>query len=157
MQLGNDEEALASFKIVLTSNPDPDIAQQAYYQLATVYRRLHRLDEAKAALAQFENLKQQSNEHQQQLYEKKRKIQETDRESPAQQPGGTPCSRQLWSGKCPARFTDANIPSIRLSVSLLWPSSCRARFSVPQTRTRTGAPPKKAPPSESKCTSRQRT
>jgi tetratricopeptide (TPR) repeat protein len=86
MQLGSDQEALASFKIVLASNPDPDIAQQAYYQLATVYRRLHRLDEAKAALAQFENLKQQSNEHQQQLYEKKRKIQETDRENPPQQP-----------------------------------------------------------------------
>jgi tetratricopeptide (TPR) repeat protein len=86
MQLGNDEEALTSFKIVLTSDPDPDIAQQAYYQLAIVYRRLHRLDEAKAALAQFENLKQQSNEHQQQLYEKKRKIQETDRENPPQQP-----------------------------------------------------------------------
>jgi tetratricopeptide (TPR) repeat protein len=86
MQLGNDEEARASFKVVLSSNPDPEIAQQAYYQLATVYRRLHRMDEAKAALAQFENLKQQSNEHQQQLYEKKRKIQETDRENPTQQP-----------------------------------------------------------------------
>ena len=86
MQLGNNEEALASFKVVLSSNPDSEIEQQTYYQLANIYRRLHRMDEAKAALAQFENLKQQSNEHQQQLYEKKRKIQETDRESPAQQP-----------------------------------------------------------------------
>jgi tetratricopeptide (TPR) repeat protein len=86
MQLGNDEEALASFKVILSSNPDSEIEQQTYYQLANVYRRLHRMDEAKAALAQFEGLKQQSNAHQQQLYEKKRKIQETDRESPAQQP-----------------------------------------------------------------------
>jgi tetratricopeptide (TPR) repeat protein len=86
MQLGNDEEALASFKVILSSNPDSEIETQTYYQLANVYRRLHRMDEAKAALAQFESLKQQSNAHQQQLYEKKRKIQETDRESPAQQP-----------------------------------------------------------------------
>jgi tetratricopeptide (TPR) repeat protein len=86
MQLGNDEAALASFKVILSSHPDSEIETQTYYQLANVYRRLHRMDESKAALAQFESLKQQSNAQQQQLYEKKRKIQETDRESPAQQP-----------------------------------------------------------------------
>ena len=86
MQLGNDEASIESFKKVLSSNADPETVQQAYYQLAIVYRRLHRMDEAKAALAQFEKLKQQASEHQQQLYEKKRRIQESNAENPTQQP-----------------------------------------------------------------------
>jgi tetratricopeptide (TPR) repeat protein len=85
-QLGDDEGAVVSFQRVLSSNADPEIIQQAYYQLATIYRRLHRMDEAKAALAQFEKLKQETNERQQQIYDKKRKIQETDSEKPSPQP-----------------------------------------------------------------------
>ena len=44
------------------------------------------MDEAKAALAQFEKLKQQAGEHQQQLYEKKRQSQGMNADSPAPQP-----------------------------------------------------------------------
>jgi tetratricopeptide (TPR) repeat protein len=87
MQLGNDEASIASFKRVLSEkSEDPDIAQQAYYQLAIVYRRLHRMDEARTALAQFEKLKQQAGEHQQQLYEKKRQGQNANVEESPQQP-----------------------------------------------------------------------
>jgi hypothetical protein len=72
MQLGNDGAAILEFQQAVNGKVDPDIAQQAYYQMAIVYRRQHRMDDAKAALAQFEKLKAQAGEHQQQLYEKKR-------------------------------------------------------------------------------------
>ncbi len=87
MQLGNNDEAVTSFRRVLSAKSvDPDITQQAYYQLATVYRRLRRMEEANAALAQFEKLKQEAGEHQQQLYEKKRQKQRMDEDSRAPQP-----------------------------------------------------------------------
>jgi tetratricopeptide (TPR) repeat protein len=85
MQLGNDEAAVASFKHVLPAEGNPEIAQQAYYQLAIVYRRMHRTDDAKAALAQFETLKQQATEHQQRLYDRKRQTQGTNTENPPPQ------------------------------------------------------------------------
>ena len=86
MQLGEDDAAIASFKQSLTPGADPDIAQQAYYQLAIVYRRTHHLEDAKDALAQFEKLKQQAGEHQQQLYEKKRQNQGMSGDTTAPQP-----------------------------------------------------------------------
>jgi tetratricopeptide (TPR) repeat protein len=86
MQLGNDAAAIAEFQQTLKGKVDPDIAQQAYYQMAIVYRRQHRMEDAKAALAQFEKLKQQAGEHQQQLYEKKRQNQNVNVEESPQQP-----------------------------------------------------------------------
>jgi tetratricopeptide (TPR) repeat protein len=86
MQLGNNETAIASFQHVLTTDADPETAQQTYYQLAVVYRRMHRADDAKAALAQFERLKEESNERQQRLYDKKRKSQGMNAENPPAQP-----------------------------------------------------------------------
>jgi tetratricopeptide (TPR) repeat protein len=85
MQLGNDEAAVASFKHVLPAEGNPEIAQQAYYQLAIVYRRMHRMDDAKTALARFETLKQQATEHQQRLYDRKRQAQGMNTENPPPQ------------------------------------------------------------------------
>ncbi|MEQ1352783.1 MAG: tetratricopeptide repeat protein [Candidatus Acidiferrum sp.] len=86
MQLGNDAAAIAEFQEAVNGKVDPDIAQQAFYQLALVYRRQHRMDDAKAALAQFEKLKAQAGEHQQQLYEKKRQNQNANVKESPQQP-----------------------------------------------------------------------
>lgn len=77
LQLGNDQAAVADFnRAVAATNTDPEIAQQAYYQLSQLYRRLHKPDEAQAALANFLKLKQEATEHQQALFQKKRQMQE---------------------------------------------------------------------------------
>ena len=76
-QLGNNPAAVEDFKrAVAEPNTDPDIAQQAYYQLSQLYRRLHQNEEAQAALANFLRLKQEASEHQQQVFERKRKAHE---------------------------------------------------------------------------------
>jgi tetratricopeptide (TPR) repeat protein len=76
MQLGNDEAAVANLKRAVSADTDPEIIQQAYYQLAQLYRRMHKAEESQAALVQFQKLRQEATEHQQQLFEKKRKTQE---------------------------------------------------------------------------------
>jgi tetratricopeptide (TPR) repeat protein len=75
MSLGNDAAASDRFKQAVTSDSDPEIIQQAWYQLAIVYRRLHRTEDAQKALATFQKLKDEATEHQQQLLERKRKTQ----------------------------------------------------------------------------------
>jgi len=88
-QLGNDSAAVEDFKrAVAEPNTDPDIAQQAYYQLSQLYRRLHQNDEAQAALANFLRLKQEAGEHQQQVFERKRKMQEQNAPPPSATPDG---------------------------------------------------------------------
>jgi tetratricopeptide (TPR) repeat protein len=71
MQLGKESEALETLKKAVAINSDPDILAQAWYQLAIVYRRLHRMEEAKQALATFQKLKEQESERHQQALEKK--------------------------------------------------------------------------------------
>jgi tetratricopeptide (TPR) repeat protein len=71
MQLGNESEALDALKKAVTLNPNPEILAQAWYQLATVYRRMHRMEEAKQALATFQKLKDQESEHHQKVLEEK--------------------------------------------------------------------------------------
>jgi len=75
MQLGQDEKAIASLKNATGADSDPEIVQQAWYQLAIVYRRLRRMDEAKQAVATFQRLKDESSERQHKLFEKKREAQ----------------------------------------------------------------------------------
>lgn len=57
MLLGEDASAAEHFKHTTESDSDPDVLQQAWYQLGIVYRRLHRLDEAQKAMAMFQKLK----------------------------------------------------------------------------------------------------
>jgi tetratricopeptide (TPR) repeat protein len=86
-QLGNDLAAVDDFKrAVAAANTDPEIAQQAYYQLSQLYRRQHKTEEAQAALTNFLRLKQEATEHQQQLFERKRKTQEQAQPPPLERP-----------------------------------------------------------------------
>jgi tetratricopeptide (TPR) repeat protein len=71
MQLGNENEALEALKKAVTINSSSEILAQAWYQLAIVYRRMHRTEEAKEAMSTFQKLKDQESEHRQQELEKK--------------------------------------------------------------------------------------
>jgi tetratricopeptide (TPR) repeat protein len=63
MLLGNDAAAAQKLELA-TSAPgsDPDIIQQAWYQLGIVYRRLHRMQDAQKAMATFQKLKDEQAE-----------------------------------------------------------------------------------------------
>ena len=76
MQLGNNEGAISHFRQAITGDSNPEIIRQAYYQLAQLYRRMHRTEDAQAALAQFQKLKEEADESQHELLEKKRQRQE---------------------------------------------------------------------------------
>ncbi len=58
MELGNNEAAAAAFeRVVASPGVDSEIAQQSWYQLGIVYRRLHRIEDAQKAFAKFQKLK----------------------------------------------------------------------------------------------------
>jgi tetratricopeptide (TPR) repeat protein len=56
--MGDDSAALEHFKRAAQGS-DPDSVRQAWYQLGGVYRRLHRMEEARQAMAVFQKLKDQ--------------------------------------------------------------------------------------------------
>ncbi|HYM79118.1 MAG TPA: tetratricopeptide repeat protein [Candidatus Dormibacteraeota bacterium] len=60
MLLGNDEAATSHFERTVKTDTDPDVVEQAWYQLGTAYRRLHRMDEARAAIATYQQLKDEA-------------------------------------------------------------------------------------------------
>jgi len=64
--LGNDAAAVAHLERATATDSDPEILQQAWYQLGTLYRRLHRPDDAQKALAMFQKLKDAASEASQQ-------------------------------------------------------------------------------------------
>ena len=82
MLLGNDQAAIEPLKRAIAGNSDPDIIEQAWYQLATGYRRLHRLEEAKQALVIYQKLKDESAERQRDIFERKRESQRVQGQSP---------------------------------------------------------------------------
>lgn len=84
MSIGNNEAAIAHFKDAVSSNSDPEIIEQSWYQLAIVYRKMHRAEDAQNALTTFQKLKDESSERQQQRLEKNRESQG--------KPGATPSS-----------------------------------------------------------------
>jgi tetratricopeptide (TPR) repeat protein len=47
MLLGNDAVAATHFERATQTDSDPDVVEQAWYQLGTAYRRLHRVEEAR--------------------------------------------------------------------------------------------------------------
>jgi len=63
MLLGNDAAAAQRLERA-TSAPgsDPEVVQQAWYQLGIVYRRLHRLGDAQKAMATFQKLKDEESD-----------------------------------------------------------------------------------------------
>jgi tetratricopeptide (TPR) repeat protein len=65
MLLGNDAVAASHFERTTQSDPDPEVVEQAWYQLGTAYRRMHRVDEARNAMQMFQKLKDQEAERSQ--------------------------------------------------------------------------------------------
>jgi tetratricopeptide (TPR) repeat protein len=57
MLLGNDGAAAGHFERAVKTDNDPELIEQAWFQLGTAYRRLHRLDEARNAMATYQQLK----------------------------------------------------------------------------------------------------
>jgi len=63
MLLGNDAAAAERLeRATSTPGSDPDVVEQAWYQLGIVYRRLHRMQDAQRAMATFQKLKDQAAE-----------------------------------------------------------------------------------------------
>ena len=84
MLLGDDEAAARHLQRA-TSAPgsDPEVIQQAWYQLGIVYRRLHQMDNAKQAFATFQRLKEEDAETSQQALRRRQARQSPDAAQPA--------------------------------------------------------------------------
>jgi tetratricopeptide (TPR) repeat protein len=57
MLLDNNAAAASHFERAVKTDPDPEVIEQAWFQLGTTYRRLHRTDEARAAMATYQQIK----------------------------------------------------------------------------------------------------
>jgi len=57
MLLNNESAAASHLERAVNTDTDPDLVEQAWFQLGTVYRRLHRMDEARNAMATYQQLK----------------------------------------------------------------------------------------------------
>lgn len=57
MLLGNDAAAAAHFEQTVKTDTTPEVVEQAWYQLGTIYRRQRRMDEARSAMATYQKLK----------------------------------------------------------------------------------------------------
>jgi tetratricopeptide (TPR) repeat protein len=66
MLLGNDGGAAQLLRRATSAaGSDPEVIQQAWYQLGIVYRRLHRMEDAQKAMAMFQKLKDEDAENSQ--------------------------------------------------------------------------------------------
>jgi tetratricopeptide (TPR) repeat protein len=72
MLLGNDAGAVPHFELAIKTDTDPEVVQQAWYQLGTAYRRLRRMDEARNAMATYQQLKDEAARKSQQSLERYR-------------------------------------------------------------------------------------
>ena len=70
MLLGQDESALKHLQQATSVETDPEVLQQAWFQLGIVYRRLHRMTEAQQAIATFQRLKNEQAERSQEQLKK---------------------------------------------------------------------------------------
>ncbi len=90
MELGNNTTAVDAFQRAISeAGADPEIVQQAWYQLGIVYRRLRRIDDAQTAFATFQKLKDDASQKLRQRLEKKRQS-----EAPGTAPPATPQNPQ---------------------------------------------------------------
>ena len=55
--LNNEAAAANDFERAVKIDKDPEVIEQAWFQLGTAYRRLHRMDEARSAMATYQQLK----------------------------------------------------------------------------------------------------
>jgi tetratricopeptide (TPR) repeat protein len=72
MLLGNDTAATSHFERSVKTDTDPEVLEQAWYQLGTAYRRLRRMDEARNAMATYQQLKDDAAKRSQQSLERYR-------------------------------------------------------------------------------------
>ena len=73
MELGNNAAAIDAFnRAIAAPDTDPEIVQQAWYQLGISYRHLHRIEDAQKAFATFQRLKDEEAQKQQERFKKKR-------------------------------------------------------------------------------------
>ncbi len=68
-QLGENAEAVKHYEAAIKGDPEGDVAQQSYYQLAHLYRQMQRPDDSRTALARFQKLKQQADASQKHKFE----------------------------------------------------------------------------------------
>jgi tetratricopeptide (TPR) repeat protein len=72
MLLGDDAGATSHFEQSVKTDTDPEVVEQAWYQLGTAYRRLRRMDEARNAMATYQQLKDDAAKKSQQSLERYR-------------------------------------------------------------------------------------
>jgi tetratricopeptide (TPR) repeat protein len=87
MMVGEEESAAIHLHKAATEDPDPEVAEQAWYQLGTIYRRLRRMDEARNAMDMFQKLKDASAQKSQQALERYRLEHPNAPEAPPPPPG----------------------------------------------------------------------
>jgi tetratricopeptide (TPR) repeat protein len=61
-----EAEAIQEYELAIAADPADDRAMSAYYKLAQVYRKLHRTQEAQAALSNFQRLRAETKVRQEQ-------------------------------------------------------------------------------------------
>ena len=66
MLLGDYAAAAGHFEHTVRSDKDPEIVEQAWYQLGTSYRHLHRMEEAQNAMTTYQQLKDEAAKRSQQ-------------------------------------------------------------------------------------------
>jgi tetratricopeptide (TPR) repeat protein len=65
MLVGEEPAAISDFERAVKTDSDPEVVEQAWYQLGTAYRRMHRIDDARNAMQMFQKLKDQDAERSQ--------------------------------------------------------------------------------------------
>jgi tetratricopeptide (TPR) repeat protein len=94
MLLGDDAAAASHFERSVKTDADPEVIEQAWYQLGTAYRRLRRMEEARNAMNTYQQLKDESAKRSQQSLERYRADHpnqpDTDGSSAAPEPQAPP-------------------------------------------------------------------
>jgi tetratricopeptide (TPR) repeat protein len=85
MLLGNDAAAVEHLERAVRTDTESEIVEQAWFQLGTAYRHLHRMDEARSALATYQQLKDESAKKSQQQLERYRELHPDSAQEPPQQ------------------------------------------------------------------------
>jgi len=84
MLMGDDNAAADYFKRATSAPSDPEVLEQAWYQLGIVSRRLHRMEDAQKAMATFQKLKDAEAASSQEQLKKFQVRRDTDAAQPAQ-------------------------------------------------------------------------
>ena len=85
MLLNNEAAAADHFERTVKTDTDPEVIEQAWFQLGTAYRRLHRMDEARNAMATYQQLKDQEAKKSQKALENYRQEHPDANDGPAPQ------------------------------------------------------------------------